>query len=113
MKRSLTSHSSTSDLAQAFRFSNLSLRSRLNILPVRGEGGLSRRDKKLGHHLSLFLGPQSSFYYCLSTMQHRVTANLLKRCLCMSTRTITKLESEAAMRKGQTLIMAGPWHDRV
>lgn len=63
--------------------------------------------------MSLFLGPQSSFYFCLSTVQHGVTASLLKRCLCKSTRTITKLESEAAMRKGQTLIMAGPWHDRV
>lgn len=32
MKRSLASHSSGSDLAQAFRCANLSLMSRLNIL---------------------------------------------------------------------------------
>lgn len=67
------------------------------------------------YHPSCSMPPKHLFPLCDNHQLHqpreRLTADPPRRCAGKSTRTITKLESEAERGRGQTLIMARPWLD--
>lgn len=91
-------------------------------LPAPGQGRYpavahSKDLRYLRYHPSCLRPPKNLFLLFVNHKPHyhrkRLTANPLKKCEGKSTRTITKLESEAGRGRGQTLIMARPWLDRL
>lgn len=86
-------------------------------LPVLGQGRFPVVTNLAAflYHPTCSMPPKHFFLLCGNHQLHqprkRLTADPPRRCAGKSTRTITKLESEAERGRGQTLIMARPWLD--